>query len=103
MIFGGPMSANDEEDWIKREIDWIGSPLKENKPFLGICLGAQLLARHLGHPVGSHPEGRVEVGYYPIHPTEEGHSVCDCRFPNRVYQWHRRHRLYQHHPLCGVL
>src|SRR6266568_2572932 len=43
VIFGGPMSANDEEDWIKREIDWIGVPLRENKPFLGICLGAQLL------------------------------------------------------------
>lgn len=89
VIFGGPMSVNDEKDWLRREIEWIGAPLKEKKPFLGICLGAQLLARHLGHPVGQHPEGRVEVGYYPIHPTEEGHSVCDCRFPNRVYQWHR--------------
>jgi GMP synthase (glutamine-hydrolysing) len=74
VFFGGPMSVNDEEDWLKREIDWIGAPLKENKPFLGICLGAQLLARHLGHPVGEHPEGRVEVGYYPIHPTEAGQN-----------------------------
>ena len=31
----------------------------------------------------------VEVGYYPIDPTEHGHKVCDCRFPDRVYQWHR--------------
>ncbi|MCI4677539.1 glutamine amidotransferase [Rhodoblastus acidophilus] len=89
VFFGGPMSANDEEDWLKREIDWIGAPLKEQKPFLGICLGAQLLARHLGHRVESHPEGRVEVGYYPIRPTQRGHSLCDCAFPTRVYQWHR--------------
>lgn len=89
VFFGGPMSVNDEEDWLKREIEWIGVPLKEQKPFLGICLGAQLLARHLGHRVGAHPEGRVECGYYPIRPTRHGQSLCDCSFPTRVYQWHR--------------
>ena len=89
VFFGGPMSVNDEADWLKREIDWIGAPLRENKPFLGICLGSQLLARHLGHKVCGHPEGRVEVGYYPIHPTKAGHDLCECPFPTRVYQWHR--------------
>ena len=89
VFFGGPMSVNDEEDWLKREIDWIGSPLKENKPFLGICLGAQLLARHLGQKVDVHPEGKVEVGYYPIHPTEAGRFASATPFPDRVYQWHR--------------
>jgi GMP synthase (glutamine-hydrolysing) len=89
IVFGGPMSVNDEAAWVRREIDWIGVPLKEDKPFLGICLGAQMLARHLGQRVRPHPQGRVEVGYYPIHPTEQGHRICDCRFPNHVYQWHR--------------
>ncbi|HLH11663.1 MAG TPA: glutamine amidotransferase [Methylovirgula sp.] len=89
IIFGGPMSANDEEDWLRREIDWIGVPLKEDKPFIGICLGAQMLARHLGARVFSHPEGRVEVGYYPVKPTDDGHGLCACPFPNHVYQWHR--------------
>jgi GMP synthase (glutamine-hydrolysing) len=89
IVFGGSMSVNDEEAWLRREIDWIGIPLKEDTPFLGICLGAQMLARHLGHRVRPHPHGRVEVGYYPIHPTEQGHCICDRRFPNHVYQWHR--------------
>jgi GMP synthase (glutamine-hydrolysing) len=89
IMFGGPMSVNDDHAWLSREIDWIGVPLKEEKPFLGICLGAQMLARHLGHRVRPHPLGKVEVGYYPIDPTEHGHRVCDRRFPNRVYQWHR--------------
>lgn len=89
IMFGGPMSANDEEPWLRRELEWIGVPLKEKKPFLGICLGAQMLARHLGCSVRPHPEGRVEVGYYPIQPTEHGHRLCDCQFPDRVYQWHR--------------
>jgi GMP synthase (glutamine-hydrolysing) len=89
VIFGGPMSANDEDAWIRREIDWIEVPLREKKPFLGICLGAQMLARHLGHRVYRHPDGKVEVGYYPIRPTEDGYNVCSCRFPDKVYQWHR--------------
>ncbi|WP_034991841.1 glutamine amidotransferase [Beijerinckia mobilis] len=89
IIFGGPMSANDGEDWIRREIDWIGVPLKEEKPFLGICLGAQMLARHLGQTVSPHPQGKVEAGYYRIHPTEQGHRICAQRFPDMVYQWHR--------------
>jgi GMP synthase (glutamine-hydrolysing) len=89
IVFGGPMSANDEDDWLRLEMDWIGVPLKEEKPFLGICLGAQMLARHLGHRVYAHPQGRVEIGYYPINPTEHGHNICDCRFPEQVYQWHR--------------
>lgn len=88
VIFGGPQSANDDIDFIKREIDWIGVPLKENKPFLGICLGGQMLARHLGARIDSHADGHVEVGYYPIRPTDEGRNVCEV-WPDHVYQWHR--------------
>jgi GMP synthase (glutamine-hydrolysing) len=88
VIFGGPQSANDNEDFIRREIDWIGVPLKEEKPLLGICLGAQMMARHLGARVFFHPEGQVEVGYYPIRPTPEGRTVCAV-WPDHVYQWHR--------------
>lgn len=88
VIFGGPQSANDDIDFIKREIDWIGVPLKENKPFLGICLGGQMLARHLGARVASHADGHVEVGYYPIRPTDAGRNVCEV-WPDHVYQWHR--------------
>jgi GMP synthase (glutamine-hydrolysing) len=32
VIFGGPQSANDADAFIRREIDWIGVPLKERKP-----------------------------------------------------------------------
>lgn len=88
VVFGGPQSANSDEDFIRREIDWISVPLKEGKPFLGICLGAQMLARNLGARVYAHPEGHAEVGYYPIRPTEHGNAVC-TPWPDHVYQWHR--------------
>ncbi len=89
IIFGGPMSANDEDDYIKQETDWIGVPLKENKPFLGVCLGAQMLARHLGHKVYRHPAAKVEIGYYPLNPTPQGDAYCGQPLPRNVYQWHR--------------
>lgn len=37
------MSANDPAGYVKRETDWLAVTLAEKKPFLDICLGAQLL------------------------------------------------------------
>jgi GMP synthase (glutamine-hydrolysing) len=88
VVFGGPMSANDEDDFVKREIDWLSVPLKEEKPTLGICLGAQMLVRQLGGTVFCHTDGHVEVGYYPIRPTEAGRAIHDP-WPCHVYEWHR--------------
>ncbi len=88
IIFGGPMSANDEDEFIRREIDWISVVIEEDKPCLGICLGAQMCARALGGRVFNHPEGRAEIGYYSIRPTAAGLAVVDP-WPEQVYQWHR--------------
>ena len=44
VVFGGPMSANDNNEFMKKEIDWIGQVLQSEVPFLGICVGMQLLA-----------------------------------------------------------
>jgi GMP synthase (glutamine-hydrolysing) len=88
VIFGGPPSANDPDEYIKTEIDWIGVPLRDDKPFLGICLGAQMMARKLGAPVCPHPQGQAEIGYYPIRPTPAGRALC-VDWPSYVYQWHR--------------
>ncbi len=87
VIFGGPMSANDNEEFVKREIDWIEVPLKENKPFFGICLGAQMLSKHLGGSVRANEREYAEIGYYPLEATEEGRNLMD--WPDMVYQWHR--------------
>src|SRR5947209_18184217 len=76
VIFGGPMSANDSDDFVRREIDWIAVPLREQRPVLGICLGAQMLARQLGARVAPHPEGRAQNGYDPIRPTPATRPIC---------------------------
>lgn len=90
VIFGGPMSANDDDtiEGIKREIEWIKVPLEEKVPFLGLCLGGQLLARHLGAEVKYHPQEQAEIGYYPVKATQAGQERFG-HWPNCVYQWHR--------------
>jgi GMP synthase (glutamine-hydrolysing) len=87
-IFGGPMSANDDGTlpFIRAELDWLPVLLDSGKPFLGICLGGQLLARALGARVAPHPKGLYEIGYHPVRPTAAGRDFC-CD-PLVVYQWH---------------
>lgn len=88
VVFGGPMSANDDHlDFIRLELDWITMALASGKPYLGICLGAQLLARALGAAVEPHPTGQREVGYYPVLPTPAGQGMLPS--PLMVYQWHQ--------------
>ncbi len=90
VIFGGPMSAYDDEtiEGLKREIDWIDVPLRQGVPLLGLCLGGQMLARHLGAEVYPHPENQAEIGYYPIEATPAGIERFGP-WPKCVYQWHR--------------
>lgn len=88
IIFGGPMSANDDNilPFLQTEMDWISVVLNSGKPFLGICLGAQLLARVLGATVAPHPDGIAEIGYFPVQPTAAGKPFD---LPGQVYHWHR--------------
>ena len=92
VIFGGPMSANDDFDWLKAETDWIGTVLKSDTPFLGLCLGAQMLAKYSGARVYTHEQGMAEIGYYALHPTADGvdfSKKTGLDWPCHVYQWHR--------------
>ncbi len=87
VIFGGPMSANDTDDFVKRETDWIGVALDEGAPFLGVCLGGQMLSKFLGGQVDLHPNAHVEIGYRDIAPV--GACYDEGPWPTRVFQWHK--------------
>lgn len=90
VVLGGAQNVADAADpqhaYLNDEMRLIERWLAAERPLLGICLGAQLLAATLGAKVGAHGEGRVEIGYFPIRPTAAG-----ARFmpdPLVVYHWH---------------
>ena len=89
IIFGGPMSANDDDShpFIRAELNWLPTALSSQKPYLGICLGAQLLARVLGAEVSPHPQATREIGYFHLRPTPASCSYMPQ--PMKVYQWHK--------------
>jgi GMP synthase (glutamine-hydrolysing) len=88
IVFGGPMSANDDVPVVNREIDWLALPLKKKRPYLGICLGAQMMVRQLGGEVWLHKEGLVEIGYHRVKPTGEGIALF-ADWPQKFFQWHK--------------
>lgn len=87
VIFGGPMSVNDDEEFLRHETDWLTVPMNEGAPLLGLCLGAQMIARKLGATVGPHADGQVEIGYYALKATEAGRRLLE--WPDRVHHFHR--------------
>lgn len=89
IVFGGIMSANDCQKIpaIRQEIDWIPSVIAADVPYLGICLGAQLLARALGAGVAPKHDDSVEIGYHHIRPTRQNCMLLP-KAGMRFYQWH---------------
>ena len=88
VVFGGPMSANDcDMEGIKKELDFIPDVLKLKIPFLGLCLGGQLLARVLGAKVSPHELGHIESGFTKVYPTKIGQDWF--AESDIFYQWHR--------------
>ncbi|WP_018689828.1 glutamine amidotransferase [Ahrensia kielensis] len=86
VVFGGPMSANAKEEFMRVETDWLSVPLNEDKPLIGICLGAQMLVNHLGGSVYGEPADNVEIGWYDLEPTQAGQTLLD--WPEKIYQFH---------------
>jgi len=72
IVLGGPLGANDGSDFpfLEQEIRLIERRLAAGRPTLGICLGAQLMARALGARV--YPARRKEIGWAPVELTQAG-------------------------------
>lgn len=89
LVIGGPMSANDTDPWIREEIEFIRKAVERGIFCVGVCLGAQLLAKALGGDVKPGP--RFELGISTVRRTEEGKSdpiFSKLPDPLTVFQWH---------------
>lgn len=87
IVYGGPESANDDTPYLRQELDWLEAWVGRGRRFLGICLGAQLLARTLGARVERHCDGLHEIGYVPIAPTAASDGFLAEEM--HVYHWHK--------------
>jgi len=90
-VFGGSMHPDQhaEHAWLEREEELLRDALADGVPVVGVCLGAQMLARAAGAWVG--PAAEPEVGWFEIELTPEGRSdpVLGV-LPGRTeaFQWH---------------
>lgn len=119
VVLGGPMSVWDEDrhPWLVREKQLLRRFVEADRPVLGICLGAQLLAEVLG--ARAYRGTRQEIGWFPVQagsgcrshplgavlpdrfetflwhgdtfdlPTGATHLAASAAFPNQAFAWRR--------------
>ena len=100
IIMGGPMSVNEDNryPYIKEEEKLVMDFISQDKKVLGICLGAQIMAKALGSEV--YKGSKEEIGWYDIELTEDGlkdpymkglllhQGTGDLREKFKVFHWH---------------
>jgi GMP synthase-like glutamine amidotransferase len=89
IFMGGPMSVNDDLPYLRQELRLISQAAELQRPILGVCLGAQLIAKALGAKV--YRNAVKEVGWFEIHLT--GAAARDPLFAGlgpaeTVFHWH---------------
>lgn len=100
IMMGGPMSVNEDEiyPYIKEEEKLVRDFISKRKKILGVCLGAQIMAKALGARV--YAGHQKEIGWYDIELTGEGlrdtlirslalhPKVGDLWKRFKVFHWH---------------
>ncbi|HEX6780518.1 MAG TPA: type 1 glutamine amidotransferase [Solirubrobacterales bacterium] len=89
VFMGGPMNVDEVERFpaLAAEREWLGGAAERGMPVLGICLGAQLLARALGSEV--RPGAGPEIGFAPVEIADPGDPLLGGLAPRSdVLHWH---------------
>jgi GMP synthase (glutamine-hydrolysing) len=89
VVLGGPIGAYETAHypWLSEQIDGLRQRLALQRPTLGLCLGAQLMARALGARV--YPGPTKEIGWAGITLSEAGRQSCLAALAGTpVLHWH---------------
>ena len=89
VVMGGPMNVDEVDRFpgLAAEREWLAEAVAREMPVLGICLGAQLLARALGAEV--RPGGAPEIGFAPVEVSDPGDPLLGGLAPGaEVLHWH---------------
>lgn len=91
IVLGGPMNCDQVARYphLATEVELIQDAISRGMPVLGICLGAQLIARALGARVTRNPV--KEIGWYDLMPTEAGREdplLGRLGAQEKIFQWH---------------
>jgi GMP synthase-like glutamine amidotransferase len=88
VFLGGPMSVNDSLPYLRREEQYIRDAISRGVPVLGVCLGAQLIAKALGAKV--QPNRASEIGWFELQFTAaaSGDPLFDGLHAAKVFHWH---------------
>lgn len=92
VMFGGTMNVDelDEHPFLKENRDLTREAVRRGVPYLGICLGAQMLARALDAPVRR--AGEKEVGFEPVRTTAAAAGdplLSVWADGDMAFQWHQ--------------
>lgn len=87
VVMGGQQSANDDSEYLNLEQTIIQQYMERDLPVIGICLGAQLLARACGAKVY---RGKIpEIGFYGnLFPNPDDPLMSGLSVPFEVFHWH---------------
>jgi GMP synthase (glutamine-hydrolysing) len=91
VVLGGPMNVDDldRHPHLAVEVELIRQAIEQGLPVLGICLGAQLIAKAFGAPVSAN--GGKEIGWCDVSPTPEAKDdplFKDFDEVEKIFQWH---------------
>jgi GMP synthase (glutamine-hydrolysing) len=89
VFMGGPMNVDEVERFpaLATEREWLAAAVERGMPVLGICLGAQLLARALGAKVKPGPA--PEIGFAPVEVSDPDDPLLGGLAPrSEVLHWH---------------
>ncbi len=89
VVMGGPMNVDDHGSFpsLATEREWIRQATERGMPVLGVCLGAQLIARALGAEV--EPAAGAEIGFAPVEVSDSADPLIGALArSSTVLHWH---------------